>query len=44
MSGTATDETITPDKIGRFNAFQHGSIYYLPKAGAHVVHGAIRDE
>ncbi|MBF0360560.1 MAG: hypothetical protein HQK49_06085 [Oligoflexia bacterium] len=39
-----TDETGTPDKIGRFNHFQHGSIYWYPGADAHEVHGLIRDK
>lgn len=38
-----TDETGTPDGIGRYNHFQGGSIYWTPKTGAHEVHGAIRD-
>ena len=38
-----TDETGTPDGIGRFNHFQGGSIYWTPSTGAHEVHGAIRD-
>jgi uncharacterized protein with LGFP repeats len=38
-----TDETTTPDGIGRFNHFQGGSIYWTPATGAHEVHGAIRD-
>lgn len=37
-----TDETITPDGIGRYNHFQTGSIYWTPLTGAHEVHGAIR--
>ncbi|MGH7601415.1 MAG: LGFP repeat-containing protein, partial [bacterium] len=37
-----TDETTTPDKAGRFNHFQGGSIYWHPKTGAHEVHGDIR--
>lgn len=37
-----TDETATPDKVGRFNHFQGGSIYWHPQTGAHEVHGAIR--
>jgi hypothetical protein len=37
-----TDETVTPDGIGRYNHFQHGSIYWSPTTGAHEVHGAIR--
>jgi len=39
-----TDETATPDGIGRFNHFQGGSIYYHPGSGAHVVYGLIRDK
>ena len=39
-----TDELPTPDKIGRYNHFQHGSIYWFPTTGAHEVHGAIRSE
>jgi len=38
-----TDETITPDGIGRYNHFQGGSVYWTPTTGAHEVHGAIRD-
>jgi uncharacterized protein with LGFP repeats len=37
-----TDETTTPDGVGRFNHFQGGSIYWTPQTGAHEVHGAIR--
>ena len=37
-----TDETATPDGIGRFNHFQGGSIYWSPSTGAWEVHGAIR--
>ena len=37
-----TDESPTPDGVGRFNHFQGGSIYWHPKTGAHEVHGAIR--
>jgi len=37
-----TNETTTPDGIGRFNHFQGGSIYWTPSTGAHEVHGAIR--
>jgi uncharacterized protein with LGFP repeats len=45
-----TDETGTPDGIGRFNHFssdadpnnQDGSIYWTPNTGAESVHGAIR--
>lgn len=38
-----TDETSTLDGIGRFNHFQHGSIFWTPELGAHEVHGSIRD-
>jgi hypothetical protein len=45
-----TDETGTPDGVGRYNHFknprlnnQGGSIYWTPALGAHEVHGAIRD-
>ena len=38
-----TDETGTPDGVGRFNHFEHGSIYWTPSLKAHEVHGAIRD-
>jgi uncharacterized protein with LGFP repeats len=37
-----TDETGTPDGIGRYNHFQYGSIYWTPQTGAWEVHGAIR--
>jgi uncharacterized protein with LGFP repeats len=40
----ATDETGTPDGVGRYNAFQGGSIYWTPDTDAHEVHGAIRDK
>jgi LGFP repeat len=42
-----TDETGTPDGSGRFNHFQHGSIYWTqqpPAPGAHEVQGGIRDK
>jgi len=39
-----TDESTTPDGVGRYNHFANaGSIYYTPKTGTHEVHGAIRD-
>jgi LGFP repeat/Fibronectin type III domain len=37
-----TDETITPDKVGRYNHFAFGSIYWTPALGAHYVLGAIQ--
>jgi hypothetical protein len=36
-----TDESGTPDGIGRYNHFQHGSIYWTPATGANAVYGAI---
>jgi C1A family cysteine protease len=39
-----TDETATPDSIGRFNHFQGGSIYWTPLTGAYEVHGLIRSK
>ena len=38
-----TDETGTPDGIGRYNHFQAGSIYWTPNTGAYEVHGLIRE-
>jgi outer membrane protein assembly factor BamB len=37
-----TNETVTPDRIGRYNHFAIGSIYWTPGTGAHEVQGAIR--
>ena len=37
-----TDETPTPDLIGRYNHFSAGSVYWTPAASAHAVYGAIR--
>ncbi len=37
-----TNELTTPDGVGRFNHFEHGSIYWTPATGAHEVHGIIR--
>lgn len=39
-----SNETATPDGVGRFSVFEHGSIYWTPQLGAHEVHGAIRDK
>jgi uncharacterized protein with LGFP repeats len=44
LSYPLTDETPTPDAVGRFNHFQGGSVYWTPQTGAHEVHGAIREE
>ncbi|GAA4746055.1 hypothetical protein GCM10023328_30270 [Modestobacter marinus] len=37
-----TDETSTPDGVGRFNHFEGGSIYWTPGTGAQQVEGSIR--
>jgi uncharacterized protein with LGFP repeats len=37
-----TDETMTPDWVGRYNHFAGGSIYWTPSTGAHEVQGGIR--
>ena len=39
-----TNEMTTPDKVGRYNVFENGSIYWTPSTGAHEVHGLIRDK
>lgn len=39
-----TDELGTPNGRGRYSHFEHGSIYWTEKKGAHDVHGAIRDK
>ncbi len=38
-----TDETPTPDGLGRFNHFDNGSIYWTGATGACEIHGAIRE-
>ena len=38
----STDETRTPDGIGRYNHFMRGSIYWYPGVGAFAVWGDIR--
>lgn len=38
-----SNETKTPDGVGRFSVFEHGSIYWTPQTGAHEIHGRIRD-
>jgi hypothetical protein len=39
-----TNESTTPDTIGRFNHFEKGSIYWTPSLGAHEIHGPIKDK
>jgi glucose/arabinose dehydrogenase len=36
-----TNETVTPDGVGRYNHFESGSVYWTPGTGAHPVYGAI---
>jgi uncharacterized protein with LGFP repeats len=39
-----TDESGTPDGVGRYNHFSNGgSIYWTPNTGAWSIHGSIRD-
>ncbi len=38
-----TDETGTPDGVGRYNHFQNGSIYWTAHTGPFLVHGTVRD-
>jgi len=37
-----TDEQPTADRIGRYNDFQDGSIYWNPTTGVRSIHGAIK--
>jgi hypothetical protein len=39
-----SDELATPDGIGRYNVFDHGSVYWTKATGAHEVLGVIRDK
>jgi hypothetical protein len=43
LGAALTQETRTPDGVGRYNVFENGSIYWSPSTAAHEVHGAIRD-
>ena len=43
LGAKTTEEAPTPDGVGAFQHFQNGSIYFHPEAGAHEVHGLIRD-
>ena len=38
-----TDELSLPNREGKFNHFQNGSIYWSPETGAHVIDGRIRE-
>lgn len=37
-----TNESTTPDGVGRYNHFEGGSVYYTPRTGAHEIRGSIR--
>ena len=37
------EERPTPDKVGRYQTFEHGSIHWHPDTGAFVTRGAIRE-
>jgi hypothetical protein len=39
-----TNEETTPDRIGRYNVFERGSIYWTEATGAHEIYGYIRDK
>src|SRR5439155_1397171 len=39
-----TDETGTPDGVGRSTHERRGAIEWTPQSGAHEIHGAIRNE
>jgi len=39
-----TDETGTPDGVGRFNHFERGSIYWTAHTGPMMVRGPVRDQ
>lgn len=43
LGKSTTNETTTPDGIGRYTHFLNGSIYWAPSAGAHEVSGLIRE-
>ena len=42
LGQSTTPEQDCPDRIGRYNHFQGGSIYWSPQTGAYEVHGVIR--
>lgn len=41
LGSPTTPEAPTPDGIGSYRHYQHGSIYWSPDTGAHEVHGLI---
>jgi uncharacterized protein with LGFP repeats len=42
LDSRSPPEQDCPDRIGRYNYCQGGSIYWSPQTGAYEVHGAIR--
>ncbi|HEX3482358.1 MAG TPA: hypothetical protein VHT91_45390 [Kofleriaceae bacterium] len=38
-----TDESPSPDGVGKFNHFERGSIYWSPRTGPMMVRGTVRD-
>lgn len=44
LGAPTSAEQGTPDGVGRYSVFEHGSIYWTPDGGAFEVHGQIRDE
>lgn len=44
LGAPTTPETGTPDGVGRYSVFEHGSIYWTASTGAFEVHGSIRDK
>ena len=43
LGAPVSEELATPDGVGRYSVFEHGSIYWAPATGAFEVHGLIRD-
>jgi uncharacterized protein with LGFP repeats len=43
LGAAVTGELTVPDYSGQYEDFQHGSIYWSMKTGAHEIHGAVRD-
>jgi len=44
LGAPLTNETAAPDGVGRYNHFEHGSIYWRPNSKAFEIHGFIRDK
>ncbi len=39
-----TEQLESPDGLGRYSVFEHGSIYWTAEVGAHEVHGEVREK